>query len=72
MDLSRLPSDVMKKLDPSLGFLWFSCQMEQEAGGARAGDLRESGAGAGPALGTLRGQVLGLRADGAALPARVS
>jgi len=27
MDLSRLPSDVAKKVDPSLVFLWFSCQI---------------------------------------------
>lgn len=57
MDLSRLLSDIVKKLDLSLGFLWFLCQMEQEAGEARAGNLGESGAGAGPAQGALCGQV---------------
>lgn len=29
--MSRLLSDIVKKLDLSLGFLWFLCQMEQEA-----------------------------------------
>lgn len=57
MDLSQLPSDVGKMLDRSWGFSRFLCQMEQEKDKLEIPG--ESSAGAGPALGTWHGQVLG-------------